>query len=133
MKFCPECGNDTKGSTKFCPECGIDLLQYLDKNIHKVTDEIIVNSSSGNSEITARELGNKLEDAVAKIYKDRGYEVLLRQKLSGRSGQRNEIDILAKQGQVVLAIECKNYSEGRKVGISHMRDFIAKLDDLDIH
>ena len=133
MKFCPDCGNDTKGSTKFCPECGINLSEYLDKNTPKITDKIVVNSFSENSEITARELGNKLEDAVAKIHKDQGYEVLLRQKLSGRSGQHNEIDILAKQGQVVLAIECKNYSEGRKIGISHMRDFIAKLDDLDIH
>lgn len=32
----------------------------------------------------------------------------------------------------MLAIECKNYAESNKVGIKEIRDFSAKLDDLDI-
>lgn len=131
MKFCPECGNDTKGSTKFCPECGIELTKYLSEEqdsteISQIDEPVEYSESS-------RELGNKLEDAVAKIFQARGYEIILRQKISGKSGQLNEIDVIAKRGQATIAIECKNYSEGRKVGVMAVRDFIAKLDDLDIH
>ena len=51
---------------------------------------------------SSRELGNNLEDAVAKIFQKRGYEVTLRQKISGKSRQLNEIDIIVKQNQVTM-------------------------------
>ena len=129
MKFCPECGSDLNGSTKFCPECGFNILSI--KNEQDNPHESIINDIS--EQTSSRELGNNLEDAVAKIFQKQGYEITLRQKISGKSGQLNEIDIIAKQNQVTLAIECKNYSEGKKIGVMAIRDFIAKMDDLDIH
>jgi restriction endonuclease Mrr len=42
----------------------------------------------------------------------------------------HEIDFLARRQHKVLAIECKNYSEARTVGIKEIRDFQSKLQDL---
>ncbi|MDA8001812.1 MAG: restriction endonuclease, partial [Alphaproteobacteria bacterium] len=53
-------------------------------------------------------------------------------KMRGKREQLNEIDIIAKRGKMVMAVECKNYAEPTKVAIKEMRDFISKLDDLGI-
>ncbi|MDE1862839.1 MAG: restriction endonuclease [Thaumarchaeota archaeon] len=138
MKFCPECGVDLKGSTKFCPECGINL-----NNLSKETsNQNKVEAESANSvfeteepviQKTTRDLGTRLEESVERIFKDRGYQTTRGQKIRGQSGQYNEIDVVAKRGSILLAIECKNYTEDRKVGIKEIRDFISKLDDLNIN
>ncbi len=83
-------------------------------------------------EKTAKELGTNLEDMVEKILQDRGFSTETRTKTRGSSGQLNEIDIIAKRNRIVLAVECKNYAESNKVGIKEIRDFSAKLDDLDV-
>lgn len=132
MKFCPECSAELLANPKFCSECGVDLKKYMSEN-SEPTEIIQPDEPIEEISDSSRELGNKLEDAVAEIFQKRGYEILLRQKISGKSKQLNEIDVIAKRGQATIAIECKNYSEGRKVGVSAVRDFIAKLDDLDIH
>lgn len=142
MKFCPECGEDLKGSTKFCPECGFNIISSLGQEIRK---EIVVKNNISEESIfdediledpviekTARELGTNLEDMAEKILQDRGFSTETRTKIRGTSGQLNEIDIIAKRNQIVLAVECKNYAESNKVGIKEIRDFSAKLDDLDI-
>ncbi|MBS3923334.1 MAG: restriction endonuclease [Nitrosarchaeum sp.] len=143
MKFCPECGKDLKGSTKFCSECGYSLQSLISNEIQSET-EIKSNSinvdDESTSEIwqesiqkTTRELGDNLEESVERIFKDRGYETSLRQRLRGKSGQLNEIDVLAKRNKITVAIECKNYDENRKIGIAEIRNFVAKLEDLDIN
>ncbi len=83
-------------------------------------------------EKTAKELGTNLEDMVEKILQDRGFSTETRTKTRDSSGQLNEIDIIAKRNRIVLAVECKNYAESNKVGIKEIRDFSAKLDDLDV-
>lgn len=154
MKFCPECGEDLKNSTKFCPECGISLLKYFqnttieinafEKNdtFSKIEDNIETSNQEEaipyESELnivqkSTRELGNSLEESVAKIFQDRGYEITLRQKLKGKSNQLNEIDVIARRNRITIAIECKNYADNNKVGIKEIRDFVAKLEDLDIN
>ncbi|MCE2614998.1 MAG: restriction endonuclease [Nitrosopumilus sp. (ex Thoosa mismalolli)] len=132
MKFCPECGEDTKGSSKFCPECGMDLKKFISE-MDSHTELSQIDEPSESIMDSTREVGNKLEDAVAKIFQSKGYEIVLRKKISGKSGEYNEIDVVATRGQATIAIECKNYSEGKKIGAMTVRDFIAKLDDLDIH
>lgn len=137
MKFCTECGQDLRGSTKFCPECGYNLSKSIQNTDENTSNTKPVEPTEERTESlfqkTTRELGNNIEEAVEKIFKDRGYQPLLRQRMMGKSGQHNEIDVLAKSGNATIAIECKNYSEDRKVGIKEMRDFIVKLDDLDIN
>lgn len=143
MKFCAECGEDLKGSTKFCPECGFNISSLITQEAKK--EVIVENNLSEESvfddekleeplvEKTTRELGTNLEDMVEKILQDRGFSTETRTKIRGSSGQLNEIDIVAKRNRVVLAVECKNYAESNKVGIKEIRDFSAKLDDLDIN
>ena len=142
MKFCPECGEDLKGSTKFCPECGFNIASLAAQKAGKKTtakdvvpeesifDEDILKEPA--TEKTTRELGTNLEDMVEKILQDRGFSTETRTKIRGTSGQLNEIDIMATRNRVAIAVECKNYAESNKVGIKEMRDFSAKLDDLDI-
>ena len=142
MKFCPECGEDLKGSTKFCPECGFNISTLVTQEIKK---EVLVESNVSEESVfddeileeplvekTARELGTNLEDMAEKILQDRGFSTETRTKIRGISGQLNEIDIMAKRNRIILAVECKNYAETNKVGIKEIRDFSAKLEDLDI-
>jgi Holliday junction resolvase len=75
-------------------------------------------------------LGIKFEETVELILKKRGYTTEMRQKLEGNSGALNEIDVLAKRQNKVLAVECKNYKESRLVGIKEIRDFESKILDL---
>lgn len=137
MRFCPECGQDLRGSTKFCPECGANLSKFseLPSEQNDVISQPKVEQidTTDPSKQTAKDLGNKLEETVGRIFADKGYQISLRQKLIGRSQQRHEIDVVAKSGQVSIAIECKNYSEDRKIGIEEIRNFIEKLNDLGIH
>lgn len=53
-----------------------------------------------------------------------------RKKMIGTSNIAHEIDIFATQGYEVLAVECKNYGEGRKVGPEELRNFQGKIEDL---
>jgi len=138
MKFCSECGEDLKGSTKFCPECGINLSAVTkeiapQKEIETEVQEPISVSDEPLIQKTTRDLGTRLEESVERIFKDKGYQTMRGQKIRGQSGQYNEIDVIVKRGSVALAIECKNYTEDRKVGIKEIRDFVAKLDDININ
>lgn len=147
MVFCGNCGKKASDNEKFCIHCGAKLKE-LTIEVTKEVGEIIkeelreqtvdpaqklVEDEVSFIKQTTKDLGNKLEEMVEKIFRDQGYETKTRQKLLGSSGAYNEIDVLATRKSVKIAIECKNYSEERKVGIKEMRDFIAKLDDLDIH
>lgn len=138
MKFCPECGEDLKGSIKFCPECGINLNNLPKENpvqneVKVEYTEPISDSEEPVIQKTTRDLGTRLEESVERIFKDRGYQTTRGQKMKGQSGEYNEIDVVAKRGSILLAIECKNYTEDRKIGIKEIRDFVAKLDDLNIN
>ena len=141
MKFCPECGEDLRGSTKFCPECGFNMASLIAQDAgKKIAANDIQEESVFDGDIlqepppekTTRVLGTNLEDTVEKILQDRGFSTETRTKIRGTSGQLNEIDIMATKNRVITAVECKNYAESSKVGIKEIRDFGAKMDDLDI-
>ena len=142
MKFCPECGENLGGSTKFCPECGFNITSLTGQQIEKkipaesnIHEESVFDGDILQEplvEKTARALGTSLEDMVEKILQDRGFSTETRVKIRGTSGQLNEIDIMATRNKIVIGVECKNYAESNKVGIKEIRDFSAKLDDLDI-
>ena len=133
MKYCPNCGNQLKfEQAKFCPECGTNLVAA--NNDHEETrlknkfnDQSV---SEEAPEINVYELGKKLEDVVENIYKSKGYSTTRRQRVVGNSGTKSEIDIIAKRGSIIIAIECKNYSSA--VGIDKVRDFSEKLRDIEL-
>ncbi len=136
MTFCSDCGDKLIEGKKFCSGCGTKVEQIrpeitLDVESTTSNQESIFNDDEDLAfEKPARELGTDLEDMVEQIMKIKGYETLTRQKMRGNSGQYNEIDILAKQDDNVIAVECKNYKENKKIGISELRNFSAKLSDL---
>lgn len=78
-------------------------------------------------------LGVNLEDMTAAIFQRMGYSVEKRKRVPTVSGATAEIDILARRGTRVKAIECKNYDESRCVGISDLRVFNSKLQDTKIY
>ena len=125
MKFCPECGSQLPlGPAKFCPNCGKSLSDLAQSNIFEQKDP----NDSGEPDIYS--LGVKLEQMVEQIMKNKGFSTDRRIKLRGQSGTFNQIDVLAKRDNDVLAVECKNYGEARLVGIKEIRDFQSKLQDL---
>lgn len=138
MTHCSDCGDELIEGKKFCSGCGTKVEQIrpeitLDVESTTLNQESIFNDDEDvEFEKPARELGNDLEDMVEQIMEIKGYETLTRQKMRGNSGQYNEIDILAKQDDDIIAVECKNYKENKKIGISELRNFSAKLSDLDI-
>jgi len=144
MKSCPECKEELIEDKKFCPGCGFNVSQFQSFSRSNEDDSILNKETIFDDENgivehdlviqkTTKQLGINLEEMVEKIFKDRGFQTQTRQKLRGKSEQFNEIDVLATRGKVVIAIECKNYREGSKVGIKEIRDFTSKLDDLSIN
>jgi FtsZ-interacting cell division protein YlmF len=147
LKFCPECGSQLPiGTAKFCSNCGNNLwttalssetditveskkqekdtISYRNsfekfggKEQQKEEEQQQIKGEFQNQ--TTHSLGIKLEDTVVQILENRGYSTEMRRKLVGSSGAIHEIDVLARRQQQskVLAVECKNYSEARVVGI----------------
>ena len=150
MKFCPECGSQLQiGTAKFCHNCGTSLwvaaTSETDIPVERKEELNSVPRGSLNLEKESEEkdqvegdfqnqtihsLGIKLEETVEQILKSRGYRTETRKKMVGNSKALHEIDVLAKRQNKVLAVECKNYSEARTVGIKEIRDFQSKLQDL---
>ena len=123
-KFCPECGYRLLNeNAKFCSECG---YSFRELSVEKPE----VKSESEKYSPNIYQLGEKLEEVVEKIFQAQGFETERRRRLKGKSGTINEIDILAKKGRRVIAVECKNLST--PVGISQVRDFTTKLEELKI-
>lgn len=81
--------------------------------------------------VTTKELGNTLEDNVALIFKNMGYDVKVRQRFSTQSGTA-EIDILLSKGNRRRGVECKNYGQSRYIGIKELRDFKGRLEQVGI-
>ena len=149
MKYCPYCRCELKfQQAKFCHECGADLFGSEKTSIPEPISkedsmqpiqwkESISQSFNASNfpertmpKFNINELGTKLEAVVEKIYQSRGYSTQRRQKIIGQSGTPNEIDVVAKKGTRVLAIECKNHSS--VVGIEPVRDFNAKLTEIGL-
>jgi hypothetical protein len=150
MKFCPECGSQLPtGTSKFCHNCGTSLwtattetdfttepkgelnIPHDSLNLEKEQEEEKHQVEGDFQNQTIHSLGIKLEETVEQILKSRGYHTETRKKMIGNSKALHEIDILAKrQNKDVVAVECKNYSEARTVGIKEIRDFQSKLQDL---
>lgn len=120
-KFCPECGHRLESlQAKFCSECGTKLtVEEVDESEKRPI------TSDGKN---VYDLGIRLEKVVERIFQDEGYITKRRERIEGKSGALNEIDIVAERGKQKIAIECKNYSS--PVGIEKVRDFASKLRDL---
>jgi Holliday junction resolvase len=66
---------------------------------------------------------NHATEHIETILKHTGFSTQRRLKIKRISGAFHEIDVFAKQNNKVIAVECKNYSRDRIVGIKEIRDF----------
>jgi hypothetical protein len=144
---CPTCGHKNPTNVKFCHECGSRLLpqphqpDVLDttalaslatpsdtetKPTYGHADE----DAQSEQHLGAYQLGKALEDTVVEILQAEGYSTDRRRRLPGEKGT-SEIDITARKGRrQVIAVECKNLNF--PVPVKEVRDFISKLEDLNI-
>lgn len=81
--------------------------------------------------VTAKEMGNTLEDNVAAIFERMGYNVQVRRRFSTQSGTA-EIDLVLTRGERRRGVECKNFGPTRYVGIKELRDFKGRLEQVGI-
>jgi|GEM_PF-4936559 len=140
MTFCSDCGEELQVGKKFCSGCGSKVEKIIQETNQPdessfVNQESIFDDNKEKETFTqksTKEQGKSLEDMVEQIMISKGYSTETRKKIKGQSGEYNEIDVLATNDQDVIAIECKNYSEDYKVGVSEVRDFCSKLADLEI-
>jgi uncharacterized Zn finger protein (UPF0148 family) len=133
-KACTNCGSslaDLSGP-KFCPSCGQGLSDSpTPVSLDQAKQIEGLDEADHQPAISIEELGRRLEDMMAQILRNMGYSTQVREIIRGTSGSRNEIDILAKRGDRVLAVECKNYA--RFVRADQLREFKSKLDDLQVN
>jgi hypothetical protein len=142
-KFCPECGTRlSEPNPKFCPECGANLGHQEARPVD--TAKAIPPPPSPDArpsvhedvemrKVNAYELGQRLEQMAASIFKNLGYSVEVRKKVQTRTGSVCEFDVLLRRGQRTMAIECKNYDVSRAVGIQDLHVFRDKLVQSDIY
>jgi hypothetical protein len=135
LKFCWNCGAQLQDpNSRFCPECGTDLATSAPegaKSRQADGNASIKDSPFAPRPLTAKEMGNTLEDNVATIFKRMGYNVQVRQRFSTQSGTA-EIDIVLTRGERKRGVECKNYGPARYVGIKELRDFKGRLEQVGI-
>lgn len=123
FNYCPSCGAKLQvPNPKFCPNCGVNL------RVEKEHQTFISIDADEGVQSAIYELGKKLEECVAKILEAKGYEIKMREKIKGVSGVPHEIDIVAKKGNVVKAVECKNWKA--PVGKEDIQKFHDTLRDL---
>jgi len=119
-RFCPNCGEELPSpNPNFCPYCGAPLNEP--KKVRFVTQK--EDDTEKEVQRAIYELGVKLEECVAKILAAKGYKTQQRVRLDGSSGVSHEIDVLARRGNIVKAVECKNWKT--PVG----KEVIQKLHD----
>lgn len=118
--FCPTCGEKLQSpNPNFCPHCGAQLIAQ---------ERIMKSSLETDIQVSIRDLGEKLEECVEKILTAKGYEIRRRERIQGKSGALHEIDVIAKKGNIVRAVECKNWKD--RVGKEQIQKFWATLQDL---
>lgn len=122
MPFCFNCGGQVDSNLSFCPSCGVNL-----KSGKHSTAQV-------SAQVSMKEKGGELEDAVAGYFRSKGYDVQVRTKMRDRRDVFNEIDVLASKredfGTIQIAIECKNV--GSPIDIKELRNFNDKLSALGV-
>ena len=122
MPFCFSCGGQVDSSLSFCPNCGVNLKSGRHSTAHVST------------QVSMKEKGGELEDAVAGYFRSKGYDVQVRTKMRDRRDVFHEIDVLASKredfGTLQVAVECKHVRS--PIDIKELRNFNDKLSALGL-
>lgn len=81
-------------------------------------------------QISSHDLGVKLEDLVANIFRNNGYDIAQRVIVMTKSGAGAEIDLVVEKSGLRRPVECKNLAI--TVGVASMRVFKDKLSDANL-
>ena len=78
----------------------------------------------------AAERGRELEQQIAQYFARHGYQVRTNVVLTGRSGGRHEIDVLAEKSDTLttyrLAVECKAHQQPIEKGVVSKLDYVMR-------
>jgi hypothetical protein len=122
LPFCFNCGTQIDSSLSFCTNCGANL-----KGARPATTQT-------TAQVSMKERGSELEDAVASYFRSKGYDVQVRTKMRDRRDVFHEIDVLASKredfGTIEVAVECKHVRS--PIDIKEVRNFNDKLSALGI-
>jgi len=124
LGFCFNCGARLDSGLSCCPNCGTNL-------------KVVRPSASkpqATTNVSMKERGIELEDAVASYFRSKGYDVQTRTKMRDRRDVFHEIDVLATKredfGTIQVAVECKHVRS--PIDIKELRNFNDKLSALGI-
>lgn len=122
LPFCSNCGGQVDSSLSFCTNCGASL-----KGVRLATTQ-------ESAQVSMKEKGGELEDAIAGYFRSKGYDVQVRTKMRDRRDVFHEIDVLATKredfGNIQVAVECKHVRS--PIDIKELRNFNDKLSALGL-
>ena len=136
MPFCEKCGKPISEDAQFCRACGAPQAVAVAPSAAQKGGEISgadLKEEHERAKYDIYELGRSLERMTDEILRHMNYKTETRQKLEDeKTHTKHEIDIVARRGSRITAVECKNYGEGSVVGMEDVRNFRQKLTDLKI-
>jgi len=129
-KYCKHCGTKLEDAeAKFCPECGKPLTSNLAHKTVPAKTEEKLNLAEDKSVIAKHnvEKGEAFERAVEDILKNMGYKTEWRETLPGNSGHPAHFDIIARKGNQIKVVECKNRTD--IVDVDIIRSLADRMHD----
>ena len=141
MGFCGGCGKQSDPEDKFCTGCGIPLkeiqVSVLEDTGEMIKEEYRMSTAPPESNLTGgshigdqRKSGEWLEATVDHILRYAGFETEREASFvfNDSTGDRFRIDVLAKDPQIEIFVECKDYSD-MKISEKIMYTLQGQLDD----
>jgi hypothetical protein len=133
LNYCPNCGKRVDSvEDRFCGGCGFVLNNPSDSKDEGDLGETESQETVQKLKPNVYKLGVQLENTVASIFENMGYTVEKRQKPETKTDSTAEIDLIVTRDNRRKAVECKNYDESSTIGVSLVRLFKGKLDDIGI-
>jgi len=141
MGFCGGCGKQADSNDKFCTGCGKQIqeaqISVLEDTGEIVKEEYRMSTTPPESQQTGgshigdqQRSGEWLEATVDHILKYAGFETQRESSFvfNDSTGDRFRIDVLAKDPNIEVFVECKDYSD-MKISEKIMYTLQGQLDD----
>lgn len=147
MVFCGSCGKQAQDNHRFCTSCGTQIVELADLDIgleevsHVVKEEYRTNTTmphqdplDGTHIGDQKKSGEWLESTVEHILRYAGFQTEREANFifNDRTGDRFEIDVLAKDADIEIFVECKDYND-LKLSEKIMYTLKGQLDDYRKH
>jgi len=141
MGFCGSCGKQANPDNKFCRGCGKPIqesqVSVLEETGEVVKEEYRTGTAPPEADLTRgshigdqKKSGEWLEATVEHILKYAGFETQREANFvfNDSTGDKFRIDVLAKDPNIEIFVECKDYSD-TKISEKIMYTLQGQLDD----